>query len=167
MRLVALYSGSFDPLTNGHLDIIRRATRLCDELVVAVGAHPSKAPMFSTEERSRLVEEACRSVLTSLPCTVSTRIFTGLVIDAAREAGATVIIRGLRDSSDLDYEMQMAGMNAAMAPNVETIFLAASPSVRHITATLVRQIASMGGDVSSFVPDAVALAFAARTGKSA
>lgn len=165
MRRVALYSGSFDPLTNGHLDVIRRAACLCDELVVAIGAHPGKAPMFSAEERSRLVEEACRADPGGLACSVSVRTFAGLAVDVARAAGATVIIRGLRDGTDLDYEMQMAGMNAAMAPEVETVFLAASPAVRHITATLVRQIASMGGDVSSFVPEVVCLALAARSKK--
>lgn len=167
MRRVALYSGSFDPLTNGHLEIIRRAACLCDELVVAIGAHPGKAPMFSAEERSRLVEDACRSMPAGLSSSVSVRVFAGLAVDVARAVGATVIIRGLRDGTDLDYEMQMAGMNAAMAPEVETVFLAASPSVRHITATLVRQIASMGGDVSSFVPDVVTLAVAGKSAKSA
>jgi pantetheine-phosphate adenylyltransferase len=165
MRRVALYSGSFDPLTNGHLDIIRRAGRLCDELVVAIGAHPGKTPMFSAEERCRLVEQACRGTLAAHACTISVRIFTGLVVEVAHAAGATMIVRGLRDGTDLDYEMQMAGMNAVMAPDVETVFLAASPSVRHITATLVRQIASMGGDVSSFVPGAVTLALAAKSKK--
>jgi pantetheine-phosphate adenylyltransferase len=165
MRRVALYSGSFDPPTNGHLDVIRRAACLCDELVVAIGAHPGKTPMFSAEERSRLVEQACRSI-SGLACTVTVRTFTGLVVDVARAVGATIIIRGLRDGTDLDYEMQMAGMNAAMAPEIETVFLAASPAVRHITATLVRQIASMGGDVSSFVPDVVSLAFAAKFEKA-
>jgi pantetheine-phosphate adenylyltransferase len=161
MRRVALYSGSFDPPTNGHLDVIRRAACLCDELVVAVGAHPGKTPMFSAEERSCLVEQACRSI-SGLACSVSVLTFASLAVDVARKVGATVIIRGLRDGTDLDYEMQMAGMNAAMAPEVETVFLAASPSVRHITATLVRQIASMGGEVSHFVPDSVALALAAK-----
>jgi len=167
MRRVALYSGSFDPLTNGHLDIIRRAACLCDELVVAVGAHPGKSPMFSAEERSRLVEVVCHYIPVALRCSVSVHMFTGLAVDVARTVGATVIIRGLRDGTDLDYEMQMAGMNAALAPEVETVFLAASPSVRHITATLVRQIASMGGNVSHFVPDAVALALAAKSAKPA
>lgn len=162
MRRVALYSGSFDPLTNGHFDIIRRAASICDELVIAIGAHPGKAPMFSAEERSRLVEQVCRSETGGLVCPVSVRTFTGLVVDAARAAGACTIIRGLRNGTDLDYEMQMADMNAAMAPEVETLFFAASPPVRHITATLVRQIAAMGGDVSPFVPDVVSTALAAK-----
>ncbi len=162
MRRVALYSGSFDPPTNGHLDIIRRASSVCDELVVAIGVHPGKTPMFTGEQRSLLVEEACRGCAIDLTCSVSVRIFSGLVVDAARAAGATVIVRGIRDGADLDYEMRMAGMNAAMAPDVETIFLAASPSVRHIAATLVRQIASMGGDISGFVPEVVARAVTAK-----
>jgi pantetheine-phosphate adenylyltransferase len=163
MRRIALYSGSFDPLTNGHLDIIRRATHLCDELVVAIGAHPGKTPLFSAEERCRLVEDACCGIRPSLACPISVRSFAGLVVEVALEEGANLIVRGLRDGTDLDYEMQMAGMNAAMAPNVETVFLAASATVRHITATLVRQIATMGGDVSNFVPDAVTLALAAKS----
>jgi pantetheine-phosphate adenylyltransferase len=167
MRRVGLYSGSFDPLTNGHLDIIRRAAAICDELVVAIGAHPGKAPLFSAEERARLVEAACGTLPGGLGCPVSVRIFTGLAVDVARAAGARIIVRGLRDGTDLDYEIQMAGMNAAMAPDVETVFLAASPSVRHIAATLVRQIASMGGDVSHFVPEPVALALAAKSKKPA
>lgn len=165
MRRVALYSGSFDPLTNGHLDIIRRAACLCDELVVAIGAHPGKTPLFTAEERCRLVDAACRNSPVAFSCSFSVRIFDGLVVNVARDVGATFIVRGIRDGTDLDYEMQMAAMNAAMAPEVETIFLGASPSVRHIAATLVRQIAAMGGDVSSFVPDAVVLALAAKSRK--
>jgi pantetheine-phosphate adenylyltransferase len=164
MSRVALYSGSFDPLTNGHLDIIRRASCLCDELVVAIGAHPGKSPLFSAEARAHLVEEACRCIAIDLTCAVSVRTFTGLAVDVARAVGARIIIRGLRDGTDLDYEIRMASMNAAMAPEVETVFLAASPAVRHIAATLVRQITTMGGDVSKFVPDVVARAVATRAG---
>ncbi len=115
MPRAALYAGSFDPVTNGHLDVVRQAARLVDRLVLA----------------------------------------TDLVVAAAHREGATLLIRGLRDGTDLDYEMQMAGMNEAMAPDVLTVFLPASPIVRPITATLVRQIAAMGGDVAAFVPAAV------------
>lgn len=160
MKRVALYTGSFDPLTNGHVDVIRCAAGLFDELVVAIGAHPGKDPLFSAEERAGLVGAACHGLVAARSCKLLVRIFSGLAVDAAREAGASFIVRGLRDGTDLDYEMQMAGMNAAMAPEVTTIFFAASPAVRHITATLVRQIARMGGDVSSFVPEPVAEALA-------
>jgi pantetheine-phosphate adenylyltransferase len=166
MKRVALYTGSFDPLTNGHLDIIDSAARLCDELVVAIGAHPGKTPLFGAEERAALVDEVCRDRLAQQSCHLSVQVFTGLAVEAARAAGATLIVRGLRDGTDLDYEMQMAGMNAAMAPDVMTVFLGASPSVRHITATLVRQIARMGGDVSAFVPAAVAKALAVKLGQT-
>ena len=162
MIRVALYAGSFDPLTNGHVDVIESAARICDELVVAIGAHPGKTPLFSPEERVDLIEQACHGFVTAQSCKLSVRPFSGLAVDAARAVGARLMVRGLRDSADLDYEMQMAGMNAAMAPEIKTVFFAASPAVRHITATLVRQIAGMGGDVSSFVPEAVAHALAVR-----
>lgn len=151
----ALYTGSFDPLTNGHLDIIESAVRFCDELVIAIGVHPGKAPLFSAAERAALIRECCEGRV-GAKARLSVITFSGLAVEAAREAGATLMLRGVRDGADLDYEMQMAGMNAAMAPEIQTLFLPAAPAVRHITATLVRQIAGLGGDVSSFVPKPVA-----------
>ena len=156
MARIALYAGSFDPVTNGHLDVVRHAARLADTLVLAIGVHPGKAPMFSPEERLAMLEECCAPLAREAGCAVSTVTFSDLVVTAAKRAGATLLIRGLRDGTDLDYEMQMAGMNDAMAPDVQTIFLPASPMVRPITATLVRQIAGMGGDVAKFVPASVA-----------
>jgi pantetheine-phosphate adenylyltransferase len=152
----ALYAGSFDPVTNGHLDVIRHAAKLADRLVLAVGVHPGKAPLFSAADRLAMLEQICTPIARRAGCRLSCITFSGLVVQAARKAGASLLIRGLRDASDFDYEMQMAGMNEAMAPNIQTIFLPASPAVRPITATLVRQIAAMGGDVSAFVPGAVA-----------
>ncbi|MEJ0095283.1 MAG: pantetheine-phosphate adenylyltransferase [Methylocella sp.] len=160
MARVAIYTGSFDPLTNGHVDVIESAARICDELVVGIGSHPGKTPLFSFEERAALIKQSCHDLLSARSCGLSVRVFSGLAIEAARTAGAQIMVRGLRDGSDFDYEMQMASMNAAMAPEIKTVFFAASPSVRHIAATLVRQIAGMGGDVSSFVPDAVIHALA-------
>ncbi|WP_026605846.1 pantetheine-phosphate adenylyltransferase [Methylocapsa acidiphila] len=162
MIRVALYTGSFDPLTNGHLDVIESAAAICDELIVALGVNPGKTPMFSVEERVTLVEAVCGGLFAAKPCRIRVQTFSGLAVEAARAAGATLLVRGLRDGSDFDYEIQMASMNAAMAPEVKTVFFAASPAVRHITATLVRQIASLGGDPSSFVPDLVARALAAK-----
>jgi pantetheine-phosphate adenylyltransferase len=162
MNRVALYAGSFDPLTNGHVDIIESAGALCDELVVAIGTHPGKTPMFSAAERAALIETISGGHATAPAYKLSVRTFCGLAVEAAREAGASLILRGLRDGSDLDDEMRMAAMNAAMAPEIKTVFLAASPAVRHISATLVRQIAGLGGDVSAFVPAAVAQALAKR-----
>ena len=162
MAVTALFTGSFDPITNGHVDVIRQGAAFCDRSVVAIGVHPGKAPMFSADERADLIRLSCADALLGTGCALDVAIFDGLSIEAARRHGARLMLRGLRDGADLDYEMQMAGMNGAMAPDVQTIFAPASPSVRHITATLVRQIAMMGGDVSLFVPATVAAALAAR-----
>ncbi|MGU9981559.1 pantetheine-phosphate adenylyltransferase [Phreatobacter sp. HK31-P] len=166
-KRIALYTGSFDPVTNGHLDVIRHACRLADELVVGVGVHPGKAPMFSAEERLALLDAVCAPIAAEEDCLFRTVTFDDLAVWAAQRVGASLFIRGLRDGTDLDYEMQMAGMNAVMAPGVQTIFLPASPTVRPITATLVRQIAMMGGDVTSFVPPAVAEALGAKVKRRA
>jgi pantetheine-phosphate adenylyltransferase len=157
MPRIGLFAGSFDPITLGHLDVVRNAVRLVDRLVVAIGLHPGKSPLFSAGERQSMLEEICAPVARAAGSDFHCMTFSGLVVAAAREAGATVLIRGVRDATDFDYEMQMAGMNGAMAPELQTVFLPAAPAVRPITATLVRQIASMGGDVSSFVPAQVAL----------
>lgn len=160
MPHVAFYAGSFDPPTNGHLDVIRRALAVADELVIAIGIHPGKAPLFSPEERAALLEAVAAPVADGKPLTITT--FGDLTIDAARRYGATIMIRGLRDGTDLDYEMQLAGMNGSLAPDIQTVFLPASPNVRPITATLVKQIASMGGDPAPFVPKVVLKALRAK-----
>lgn len=160
MSRVALYAGSFDPLTNGHVDIIKNAAAVCDELVIAIGVHPGKAPMFSVAERTCLIEAVCGELAAAHKCKLSVRTFSGVAVEAARAAGAALMLRGLRDGADFDGEMRMAAMNAEMAPEIKTVFLPASPDVRHISATLVRQIASLGGDPSPFVPEAVAAALA-------
>jgi pantetheine-phosphate adenylyltransferase len=155
MQRIALYAGSFDPVTNGHLDVVRHAVRLADRLVLAIGVHPGKAPLFTADERLEMLRETCKALAAEAGCALDAITFNDLVTQCARRTGVNLLIRGLRDGTDLDYEMQMAGMNQAMAPAVQTVFLPASPMVRPITATLVRQIASMGGDVSAFVPAAV------------
>ena len=162
MSRIGFYTGSFDPPTNGHLDVMAAAARLCDVLVVGIGVHPGKTPLFTADERRAMLEASCSDVLAAQGCKLDIRTFDGLAVAAARAAGAGMILRGLRDATDLDYEMQMAGMNGALQPAVQTVFLPASPQVRHITATLVRQIAAMGGDVTPFVPPPVAVALAAR-----
>jgi pantetheine-phosphate adenylyltransferase len=156
MARTALYAGSFDPVTNGHLDVVRHAVGLADKLVLAIGAHPGKAPLFSADERLAMLRDTCGPLAKAANCELACITFSGLVIEEAKSQGAGILIRGLRDGTDFDYEMQMAGMNETMAPAVQTVFLPASPSVRPITATLVRQIAGMGGDVSAFVPASVA-----------
>ena len=156
MPRIALYAGSFDPVTNGHLDVVNQAVGLCDRLVVAIGVHPGKAPLFPVEERLAMVREVFEPVAKGAQCELECTTFDDLTVTAAKRANATILIRGLRDGTDLDYEMQIAGMNGTMAPQIRTVFLPASPTVRPITATLVRQIAGMGGDVSHFVPKAVA-----------
>ena len=153
----AFYGGSFDPVTNGHVDLLRHACRLADHLIVAIGVHPGTVPLFTIEERANMINEACRSFASNEGTEVEVMTFDGLAVEAAKSKGATLLIRGLRDGTDLDYEMQMAGMNQSLAPDIQTVFLPSSPMVRPITATLVRQIAMMGGDVSAFVPDFVAL----------
>ena len=156
MPRIALYPGSFDPVTNGHLDVVRHAVTLCDRLIVAVALHSSKKPLFSTEERLAMLLEVCGPIAQKAGCGFECATYDNLTVAAAQKAGATIMIRGLRDGTDLDYEMQLAGMNEAMAPEVHTVFVPASPAVRPITATLVRQIAQMGGDFSAFVPSSVA-----------
>ncbi len=157
-KRTAFYAGSFDPLTNGHLDVLKGALSVADHVIVGIGVHPGKKPLFTFEERVELIEHATAAELGGDAERIKVVAFDRLVIDAARDNGAAIMIRGLRDGTDLDYEMQMAGMNETMAPDVQTVFLPASPSVRTITATLVRQIASMGGNIRPFVPDNVAKA---------
>jgi pantetheine-phosphate adenylyltransferase len=162
MPRTALFPGSFDPVTNGHLDLVRQAARLADRLVLAIGTHPGKVPLFSVDERRAMIEETCGPVMRASGADFACITFSDLVVAAAQREGATLLIRGLRSATDFDYEMEMAGMNGAMAPAVQTVFLPASPIIRPITATLVRQIASMGGDVSQFVPPSVAIRLKAK-----
>jgi pantetheine-phosphate adenylyltransferase len=156
MDRTALYAGTFDPLTNGHIDILEAAFSLCDKLVVAIGVHPSKEPMLSVDDRLDLIQTVAAPLAEAAGVAIKAFTFDNLVVDFAREVDATILIRGLRDGTDLDYEMQMAGMNGTMAPWLRTVFLPARPEARHITATLVRQIAQMGGDIAPFVPPVVA-----------
>ncbi|MEM5472782.1 pantetheine-phosphate adenylyltransferase [Hoeflea sp. AS60] len=159
---IAFYPGSFDPMTNGHVHVLEQSLALCDQLVVGIGVHPGKTPMFSFDERSGMIAEVVKAEFPQRSGDVTVVSFQGLVVEAAKDAGATVLVRGLRDGTDLDYEMQMAGMNRAMAPGITTVFAPAYPESRHITATLVRQIAKMGGDIMPFVPVVVQKALAAR-----
>lgn len=153
------YSGSFDPITNGHMDVLRASLLAFDQMVIGVGVHAGKKGMFSFDKRLSLIEASLKaSALDESRVKIVT--FDNLVVEAAAKAGANTIVRGLRDATDFAYEMQMAGMNGQMAPDLPTIFFPASPDTRPISATLVRQIAAMGGDVTSFVPAPVAEALA-------
>jgi pantetheine-phosphate adenylyltransferase len=154
-RLVGFYPGSFDPVTNGHLDVVERACKLVDRLVVGVGVSATKKPLFGFENRATLLAQTLGPVGKRTDTEIEIIEFKGLMVQAAREHGAKLIIRGLRDTTDYNYEMQMVGMNAQMAPDLQTVFVPSSPHVRHISATLVRQIAEMGGDISAFVPQIV------------
>ncbi|MEE9595375.1 MAG: pantetheine-phosphate adenylyltransferase [Acidiferrobacterales bacterium] len=155
MAIVALYPGTFDPITNGHTDLIRRASCLFDRIVVAIAANPEKAPLFSLEERLSLAREALAD-----DNGVSVEGFDDLLINCVRRHGARVILRGLRAVSDFEYEFQMAGMNKRLGPEIETAFLPASERDTFISASLVKEIASLGGDVSEFVDPHVTAALA-------
>ena len=164
MPRIAFYAGSFDPVTNGHLDVVRQAVSLCDRLIVAIGVNPGKKPLFSIDERLAMIQDVFAPLAAKAGCALEAVTYGNLTVAEAEKRGATIMIRGLRDGTDLDYEMQIAGMNQTMAPDVQTVFLPASVAVRSITATLVRQIASMGGDVSAFVPASVAMSLKAKFG---
>jgi pantetheine-phosphate adenylyltransferase len=165
MTRIAFYSGSFDPVTLGHTDVIRRAAGLVDKLVIGIGSNPGKSAMFLTDERLAMLKEEVRPIADATKTAISVMTFSGLAVDAARASNATIIIRGLRDGTDFDYEMQMAGMNGEMAPDIQTVYVAASPAVRHIAANLVRAVASMGGDPSPFVSPHVLELLKAKSGR--
>lgn len=146
MAVIALYPGSFDPITNGHTDLVERATRIFDRVIVAVAASAKKSPLFSLEERVELA----RQVLVGLP-DVEVVGFDSLLVDFAHEQGAHVILRGLRAVSDFEYEIQLAGMNRHLDAELETVFLTPAESLSFISSSLVKEIAGLGGDVSAFV----------------
>lgn len=153
MARTGFYPGSFDPLTYGHLDIIARASRVVDRLVIGVGLHHGKEALLPAEQRMTILKDATETIAEHTGLKITLVTFDDLAVDAARRAGAGIILRGLRDATDFDYEVQMGQMNAAMAPDIETVYLTASPATRMIASSLVRQIARMGGDISLFVPD--------------
>jgi len=149
---VGLYPGTFDPVTNGHLDVIARAARLLDKLVVGVAISTGKGPLFTLDERVEMVQAEIASIATQNGMVIEVLPYDTLLIDFARKVGASMIVRGLRAVTDFDYEFQMAGMNYRMAPDVETIFLMASERHQFIASRLLKEVAMLGGDISSFVP---------------
>ena len=151
-RHTGIYPGTFDPVTNGHMDIISRAARILDRLVVGVAANDGKGPLFPLEERMELVRAETGAIAARTGTQIEVTTFSGLLIEFARANDATVIIRGLRAVSDFDYEFQMAGMNYRLDHEVETVFLMASETHQFISSRFVKEIARLGGDISSFVP---------------
>jgi pantetheine-phosphate adenylyltransferase len=149
---VAVYPGTFDPITNGHIDIIGRAARIFDSLIIGVAVNIGKGPLFAVEERVALVAAECQAIAARNGTTIEVQPFSGLVVVFARQVGAKILVRGLRAVADFDYEFGMAGMNARLAPEVETMFLMASERHQFISSRLVKEIALLGGDISSFVP---------------
>lgn len=152
MARTGFYPGSFDPVTYGHLDIIARAARVVDKLVLGVGTHHGKDALIDSATRIKLLETVTRPIAEHTGVKIAVVAFDGLAVNAARKNDASLLIRGLRDATDFDYEVQMGQMNGAMAPDIETVFLAASPATRMIASSLVKQIARMGGDITLFIP---------------
>ena len=163
MTRIGLYPGTFDPITNGHIDIIRRAATLVDRLVIGVAINRDKGPLFSLEEREAMIEAECVP-LSAAGTEIVVHPFENLLIQCADEVGASVIIRGLRAVSDFEYEFQMVSMNRALDDRIETVFLMADAHHQAIASRLVKEIARLGGDVSGFVPAAVLDALTDRFG---
>ena len=157
-----LYPGTFDPVTHGHIDIIRRACRLVDRLVIGVAVNRDKGPLFSLEERVAMLEPECTALSRSAGVEIVVHPFENLLIDCARDVGAGVIVRGLRAVADFEYEYQMVGMNRALDDSIETVFLMAEARHQAIASKLVKEIARLGGDVTKFVPPAVKAALEQR-----
>ena len=154
MKRIALYPGTFDPVTNGHLDIIYRASSLCDTLIIGVAQHTGKSPLFNVSERKKLIIDSLKSKVSDNKRRlgeIKVETFDELLINFARSNSVTMIIRGLRAVSDFDYEFQMAGMNARLAPDIETVFLTASETNQFVASRFVKEIALLGGDINSFV----------------
>jgi len=147
---IALYPGSFDPLTNGHLDILSRARRLADRVIVAILENDEKVPLFSVAERAQMIQE-----IVGHDSSISVRSFSGLLVDFAKRSGASIIVRGLRAVSDYEYELQMALMNRRLTPDIETVFLMAKEEYSYVSSRLVKEVARLGGDVSGLVPELV------------
>ena len=161
---IGLYPGTFDPITLGHMDIIRRATALVDRLVIGVAINRDKGPLFSLEERVAMIEHECEALSQQTGTEIVAHPFENLLIDCARDVGAQVIVRGLRAVADFEYEFQMVGMNRVLDNSIETVFLMAEARHQAIASKLVKEIARLGGDVSQFVTPPVNEALRARFG---
>ena len=152
---IGLYPGTFDPLTLGHVDIIRRASRLVDKLIIGVAINNAKSPMFSLEDRVKMIDEEISPISKEFGVQIETHPFKNLLIECAKDVNANVIIRGLRAVSDFEYEFQMVGMNRVLSDKIETVFLMADNSFQSIASKLVKEIARLGGETEDFVPSSV------------
>jgi pantetheine-phosphate adenylyltransferase len=163
---IGLYPGTFDPLTLGHMDIIRRAARLVDRLVIGVAINRDKGPLFTLEERVEMLESECAKISAEMGIEIVAHPFENLLIDCARDVGASMIVRGLRAVADFEYEFQMVGMNRQLDDSIETVFLMAEAEHQAIASKLVKEIARLGGDVTPFVTPQVKVALVGRFGES-
>jgi len=151
-RIVGIYAGTFDPVTNGHIDIIQRATRVLDHLIIGVAINAGKGPLFTLEERVTMLEQEIKTLAHDGECTMEVKAFRGLLVNFAAQSSASIVVRGLRAASDFEYEFQLTGMNGQLNPDIETVFLMASPECQFISSRLVKEIASLGGEIGPFVP---------------
>ena len=164
-KLTAVYPGTFDPLTNGHLDLIKRACRLCSHIVVGVASNPKKQPLFSLDERVELIREVIH--INELSQIVEVIGFSGLLVDFAHEHDARILVRGMRAVSDFEFEFQLASMNRSLAPDVESVFLMPGESYSFVSSTLVKEVAKLNGDIARFVPENVLYALQEKIAASA
>lgn len=160
MKITAVYPGTFDPITNGHFDVARRACRMFEKVVLAVSTNPGKNPFFTLEERIALAQEVLKDI-----DNIEVKGFSGLLVDCAKQESARVIVRGLRAVADFEYEVQLAGLNRQMAPEIETVFISAAQEHAFVSSSLMREIAQLDGDVTQFVHPSVKKAMLKRMGK--
>jgi pantetheine-phosphate adenylyltransferase len=149
----AIYAGTFDPITNGHMDIIHRSMQFCDQLVIAIGINPSKKTMFSEEERIQQINKAVEKGIDFLTGTnIQVITFQGLLVEYAKQNGANILVRGIRSVSDFEYEINLANINKVLAPSIETVFLPTSPELAVVSSSMVKEVCKLGGDITKFVP---------------